>query len=569
MRRLLPLLICLLLPSVALGQTATLSTDRVKVAVGTPFDALLTVAGGVVEGSPRLSSVEGFDIVSAGTQTSMSLSQGRLEQSSTYTFRITAAKVGELSVGPFILRVAGKTLRSNTVDVRVVSRSVAAQSTKKDAPGENWFIEADTSDSKPFAGEAFVYRLRVGSATRSRDPSFGSLESAALTSEPNVRIGQRQFRKLIDSKTWTISEILVPLFGVEPGPATIEPVDAVLPVVLAGGGLFARTREVALRSEPLDVTVRALPREGKPDNFSGTVGSFTLRGSLEPQTLEAGETATLTLVLEGDGAARNPTIALELPDSIRAYDEDPERAVQADKDGVSSRIIFRTALVPLEPGKIEIPRVVFSYFDPRVEDYATAQSPPFTLTVGGTAVADTSVTAATGLQRGKEEVEVLGSDILPLHDPASPARTRPLGLSSPLVLLFLLLPLAGWGAGEATAARLRSAGSEAGLRRGQAKDAKAARKDAKLAAADDDWEGAEAAVRRWLSARLGRGGAGAALSPGEATTVLTGAGASDELAARLSKLLERIEAARYGGAATGGLAGALLEWLTDAEKEWT
>ncbi len=569
MRVVLALAFLLLTPAAAWAQTATLSADRVKVGVGTAFTALLTVEGGSVGGAPRLRNVEGFDITSAGTETSMSLSQGRLSQSATYTFRVTPSEVGEITLGPFLVDVEGKRIESNAVTVRVVSRSVAAQSAKKRAPAEDWLIEADVTDREPFAGEAFVYRLRVGSAIRSREPGFGQLESAELTSEPNVRTGQRQYRKLIDSKTWTITEILVPLFGVEPGPATVEPVDAVLPVVVAGGGLFARTREVQLRSDPVEVTVRPLPTRDRPDDFSGAVGSFTLRATLEPRTLQAGETATLTMVLEGDGAARNPTLSLDLPASIRAYDEAPERIVQVTEDGVASRVVFRTALVPLEPGSFTLPPPEYPYFDPRVGRYATATAAEFTLEVGGTAVADTSVGAATALQPGKEQVELLGSDILPLHDPASPSRARPLGLTSPLVLLLLLLPFAGWGAGEVTAARRRSAGTEAGIRRGRAKDAKTALKDCRRAAAEDDWEAAEAALRRWLSARLERAGAGAALSPAEAASVVESHGAPGGLAKRLGTLLGRVEAARYGGAATGGLADALGDWLDDAHKEWS
>jgi len=568
MRFLLAFALFALSPAAAWAQTATLSTDRIKVGVGTTFEALLTVDGEVAS-PPRLRNAEGFDISSAGTHTSMSLSQGRLQQSTTYTFRVTPAEVGEITLGPFLVKVGGKSIESNAVTVRVVSRSVAAQTSEKREPDQNWFIEADASDATPFEGEAFVFRVRVGSATRSRDPAFGQLQSESLTAEPNVSPDRRQFRKLIDSRTWTVTESLVPLFGVEPGTATVEPVDAVLPVVVAGGGLFARTREVELRSDAVDVAVRALPHAGRPDDFTGAVGRFSLRASLEPKRLQAGETATLTMVLEGDGAARNPKLALELPESIRAYDEDPERFVQASDEGLATRVIFRTALVPLEPGRVDLPAVSFSYFDPRTERYAVARTTPFTLDVGGTAVADAAVGTATALQPGKEQVELLGSDILPLHDPASPTRARPLGLTSPLILLFLLLPFAGWGVGEVTAARRRSAGTEAGIRRGRAKDAKAALKDAKKAADVDDWEAGEAAVRRWLSARLERAGAGAALSPGEAGDVARTHGAPPALATRLGTLLGRIEAARYGGAGTGGLADALADWLADAHKEWT
>ena len=106
------------------------------------------------------------------------------------------------------------------------------------------------------------------------------------------------------------------------------------------------------------------------------------------------------------------------------------------------------------------------------------------------------------------------------------------------------------------------------MRRGRIKEAKQAVREARQAASDDDWAAAEAAVRRWLSARLERRGAGAALSPLEASDVLAEHGAPLELGAELGRLLGRIEAARYGGGTTSGLAGALADWLDTAQKEW-
>jgi hypothetical protein len=551
--------------STAQAQTATLSADRSKVAVDTPFEALLTISGGSVQGTPRLGRNDGFQVTATGRETSVQMTRSRVERSTLFRYSITPTKIGKFTLGPFSSRVDGRILHSNTVTVTVVARG--ARTRGKAAPVENWFIEADVDDDRPFVGESFVYRLRVGSANRSRDPVWGSLESEALTAEPGVRIEPRQYRKLIDSRTWTVSEILVPLFGVEPGPAQIAPVEAVLPVVVAGGGLFARTRDVQLRSKGVRVTVRPLPAEGRPDDFSGAVGSFTLRSSLQPTSLQTGETATLTVVLEGDGAARNPSVDLQLPASLRAYDEDPKRSVTVNDDGLHTRVVFRKALVPLEPGRLELEPVTFSYFEPKTQRYVTAKTGPFTLTVGGAAIADVAVTA-TGLQPGKSEVELLGSDILALHDPASTRRARPLGLTSPLILLLLLLPLASWGGSAVTKARRDSAGTEAGRRRSRVKEAKAARNDARKAAQADDWEGTEQALRRWISARLGRAGAGAALSPVEAPDVLRADGAPDDLADRLGALLGSVEAARYGGGSTGDLADALVEWLADAIKEW-
>ena len=55
---------------------------------------------------------------------------------------------------------------------------------------------------------------------------------------------------------------------------------------------------VASRKDVLNI--KALPEEGKPENFKGIVGEFTLTHSLSSRSLKVGDTTTLTLPLSRD-----------------------------------------------------------------------------------------------------------------------------------------------------------------------------------------------------------------------------------------------------------------------------
>ena len=70
----------------------------------------------------------------------------------------------------------------------------------------------------------------------------------------------------------------------------------------------------------------------------------------------------------------------------------------------------------------------------------------------------------------------------------------------------------------------------------------------------------------YLTARLKR--SGAALSATDAPGVVRAAGAPDDLADHLGRLLEQGEAVRYGGASGAGIADAIAAWIDDADRSW-
>ena len=168
------------------------------------------------------------------------------------------------------------------------------------------------------------------------------------------------------------------------------------------------------------------------------------------------------------------------------------------------------------------------------------------MTVTGEAVNDPTVARSEGLAASKEKVEILGSDILPLRTGDRLLGSQIVGLSSPLVLALLLLPLLGFGGVAVSQTRSRAADSDRGRRAARGKEAKAAEKEAKAAGSAGDADGAEKAMRAWLSARMKRSGASLSAG-GEAKDALLAEGAHSELAARLDELLARIEGGSLRG----------------------
>lgn len=119
-----------------------------------------------------------------------------------------------------------------------------------------------------------------------------------------------------------------------------------------------------------------LPEEGRPADFGGAVGSFTLKSSLAPAALAPGDVARLTVSLSGEGALNGARLSPPaLPPALfKAY---PPEALPP-QPGELARVA--SSVVPLSTQAVEIAAATFSYFDPASRSYRTARSRPVRLT---------------------------------------------------------------------------------------------------------------------------------------------------------------------------------------------
>jgi hypothetical protein len=422
------------------------------------------------------------------------------------------------------------------------------------------------SEKQPWVGQSILYTVEVGSSVPPRDIEWEPPGFSPLSAEPNLKLSQEDEQKIFDGQRYTVNTITVPIFAIEAGEVELGAAQFMMTLVRSRG-FFGSSEQVPFRSNKVDLEVRPLPSVGRPEHFSGAVGNYQVRASVDRSRLDAGETATLTVEVTGRGALRGEQVKIVVPDSVRAYDEQPEIVSVLREAGVQSRAVYRSTLVPLEPGRFEIPPIVFAFFEPEAGSYRSVLSEALTLEVGGAAITDPLVIArAASLGRAKGEVEILGVDILPLHPARSIRSNQHLSPTAPWLLALLGLPLLGL-LGMATAAhRERFAGTAAGEERKRRAAGKAAVRDAEGAGKVGDEGAAITALRAYLVARLGP--AGAALGDGEAAAVLQAEGVSAEVASALAQLLRRIEDVRYGGASSDGLGETIADWLRRCEGDW-
>jgi BatD DUF11 like domain len=151
-------------------------------------------------------------------------------------------------------------------------------------------------------------------------------------------------------------------------------------------------KDINAASPAVELTVLALPTEGRPADFHGAVGRFEIASDISPAAAEAGEPLTLRMHVTGSGNFdRVDTAMLDHVDHWKTYP--PKSSFNpSETDSHKGEKTFEQPLIALKPGKQIIPALTFSYFDPIARRYETARSAPLGVTIAPS-LADSALTA--------------------------------------------------------------------------------------------------------------------------------------------------------------------------------
>ena len=279
--------------------------------------------------------------------------------------------------------------------------------------------------------------------------------------------------------------------------------------------------EASARSEPLRISVLALPQEGRPDTFTGAVGALSLRASVAPRRLTEGESVKVTLTVAGQGnleAFEAPPF-LDLLGRAASSREFRELGRLDEARGREQRVLTYDVAV-LRAQTQALPPLEFVYFDTRPPaGYRSLTSDALALDV-------------RPAQRKADEEHT------PATPPTSPGRVAPglaIGVAGTLLALgtWLLLRRRSQVSSEATRASAPGPNLE-----------RAAEHLRALATETED--DLTEPLAAFLAAVLNAPDVDP--SP-ELASRLAERGAPLEEATQAARYLERLSAARYGGSA--------------------
>ncbi|MEO6220220.1 MAG: BatD family protein [Ginsengibacter sp.] len=384
-----------------------------------------------------------FKIISGPNQQSgMSNVNGKIDQYISISFYLKPQAVGKYTIAPATARVNGKEYYSNPVNVEITNASNSASTNSgnslspfgnmnldfpsqpsihrfddyilkkgenvNDKVEKNLFIKLDISKTNCFTGEPIIASYKLYTRLRSESivtnaPSFNgfSVSELELNNNNSVNIEKHNGR---DYNVYTLRK--VQLYPLQLGTIILDPVVVDNKITFiksdyAGtqkGDMFfdmlqdfanstspqnsVIEEHVTLQSKPVQITVKPLPMENKPEDFKGAVGNFRINSALEKKNITTDDAGYVKIIITGEGnihLINSPKLIW--PEGVDAY----EAKITDDIDKFSVPMkgdkTFTYPFTVSKAGTYTIPPVSFSFFDLSSKNYKEINTPPLKITV--------------------------------------------------------------------------------------------------------------------------------------------------------------------------------------------
>lgn len=399
------------------------------VAVGDQFRLSYTVTTQKVRDF-RAPSIKGFEVLMGPSRsTQVTQVNDKVSASITFTYILMAKEEGEFTIPGAVIVADGNEMISNSVKVKVLPAdqqqanqgSSNGQRANGGIANNDLFITATANKVNVYEQEALLLTYKIYTAVNLRGfdnvklPDFKGFHSQEVEL-PNDRRWGLEHYKGRNYQTTVYRQFV--LFPQQSGNLTIEQarfdasiavekqVSDPLEAFFNGGGMIEVKK--TLMTPKLTIKVSELPA-GKPENFSGGVGEFTISSSINTTELKANEAVTIKLVVSGTGNLKLVSAPeVKFPEDFEIYDPKVENNFRLTTAGQSGNQVIEYLAIPRNAGTYKIPAVTFSYFDIKSQSYKTLTTEEYTLNVSkGTGSSSQTVSNYTN----KEELKVLNQDI--------------------------------------------------------------------------------------------------------------------------------------------------------------
>ncbi|MDP4148964.1 MAG: BatD family protein [Bacteroidota bacterium] len=141
-------------------------------------------------------------------------------------------------------------------------------------------------------------------------------------------------------------------------------------------------QNVTLDTKPVQITVKPLPEAGRPADFNGAVGNFSMQSDLPDRSVAAQDEASLRVTIKGSGNLPVMTAPqVQWPSGIEAFDPTAKEEINKTVVPMKGSKTFTYLFSPHAAGHYTLPAVSFSYFDPVAGIYKRVATNPIDLQV--------------------------------------------------------------------------------------------------------------------------------------------------------------------------------------------
>lgn len=352
-------------------------------------------------------SFEGFRIVAGPSQqVSQSWVNGRSSFEKVYSYILLPNQKGTLVIKQAAIEFNGQIYKTAPVKINVTEATQQPRDPNDSqvSADENLYLVADVSKTNPYINEPItvVYKLyfanigisNLGELTKPKYNDFWSqnIEIKQLAAEEGMFKGQN-YRYIVLKK--------VVLYPQKSGKLKIEPLSLAVDVQLPTNqrDMFGRmvltetTQRVSAGAKT--ITVKPLPESGKPENFTGAVGSFDFKVTPSKTDLKNGESLDLVVSVTGKGNLKLFSLPKPVvPNALEMYDAVHSEDISTPLSGMSGKMSDSYTIIPQYRGNYPVKPMLFSYFDLDSRTYKTLRSPEIMIHIlDGPSPADSSATA--------------------------------------------------------------------------------------------------------------------------------------------------------------------------------
>lgn len=382
--------------------------------------------------------------------TQISIMNAQSSQKKTYTWILQPIATGAAEIGAVRVKFAGGEVTAPAVAIEVGPGHIKQQAAPRPRSPFGADPFADPFGSRPRAsaeGKLFIgavpsrTRVRVGEAVLvtyfiyARGVQPTAIESVGTPQYPGFWAENVESKETPREEQVTMegeAYVRFPvhrrlLFPTKAGTLTIPAMT--LRIALARQSIFDQGLVAERSTRPLKLTVDPLPDE---PGFSGAVGSFKVEASADPTSLLLGDAATVRFRIEGVGnlkwVEKGPEWTLP---GAKVFPPQVKSDVTVRPEGLAGSKTWEYVVVPETSGRLSVPSLSFSWFDPQAGRIQRAETAPLELEVRAGATAGGLPVPAPAPVRGRSA--------LALRDALDP----PHGLLPELSRRALLLVLLG------------------------------------------------------------------------------------------------------------------------------
>jgi hypothetical protein len=413
------------------AQKLVAQVSKNKVAVGEKFQVSFTInASGSGFKAPSFSD---FDYYGPSQSTSMQIINGAMSQSLTMSYILVPKKEGKFTIGPASITVNGTKLESNSIPIEVKGGSpqqggASGTQSQTNTSGQyasgktddDLFVRSFVSKKSCYLGEQIVVTQKVYSRLNLRGfqnpkmPVFNGFWSQNEDSK-NKQIPLQQ--ENLDGIQYNVAEYTKSyLFPQRSGQLTIDPLEVDCIVRQRSNrqpsnfieqmmGVGYEDVLIKAKSKPIVIDVKPLPEEGKPANFNGAVGSFSMKAEVSKEKVKANESINLKLTISGRGNLKlTDAPKINFPEGFESFD--PKLTENYSEAGsITGTKTYDFLIIPRRAGEFTISDLGFSYFDPEKRSYINVPAAEFHISVSPDPNGENSATIMSPSKTAVEEKE--------------------------------------------------------------------------------------------------------------------------------------------------------------------